>query len=203
MPLQINDRGCNNKIYVSKDTAAQLSGAVEIHGDNNTVLICDGCRSTGNLSAILRNDSTLEIGSQCQMAHNFFYLTEKTEIHIGSQTAFNGICWIQLHEPSKVQIGSGCLFGGDTNIITSDMHTIFDVETGKRINPSADVVVEDNVWVGARAFIMKGCRIGGGSIVGLGSVVTRDVPGYSAVAGNPARVIRTGVTWRRDLIPVV
>jgi len=52
------------------------------------------------------------------------------------------------------------------------------------------VIVEDDVWIGTRAVILSGVRIGQGSIVGAGSVVTRDVPAYGIVAGNPAHVIR-------------
>lgn len=52
-------------------------------------------------------------------------------------------------------------------------------------------VIEDDVWIGHNAIILPGCRrIGRGSIVGAGAIVTRDVPPYSIVAGNPARVLR-------------
>ena len=52
-------------------------------------------------------------------------------------------------------------------------------------------VIEDDVWIGHHAVILPGCRrIGRGSIVGAGAIVTRDVPRYAIVAGNPARVLR-------------
>ena len=53
------------------------------------------------------------------------------------------------------------------------------------------VIIEDNVWIGRDARILKGVTIGEGSIVALGAVVTHDVPKYSVVAGNPARVVKT------------
>lgn len=52
------------------------------------------------------------------------------------------------------------------------------------------IVIEDKVWIGARAIIHKGVRIGYGSVVGSGSVVTHDVPPFSIVAGNPARIVK-------------
>lgn len=53
------------------------------------------------------------------------------------------------------------------------------------------IVIEDKVWIGARAMILKGVRIGYGSIVAAGAVVTKDVPPYSIVTGNPAVVVKT------------
>ena len=52
------------------------------------------------------------------------------------------------------------------------------------------IIIEDDVWIGARAIILKGIHVGRGVIIGAGAVVTKDVPPFSIVAGNPARVIR-------------
>lgn len=53
------------------------------------------------------------------------------------------------------------------------------------------VVIEDDVWIGARAIIMKGVRIGRGSVIGSGAIVTHDVPPNSVAVGNPAKVVKT------------
>jgi len=55
---------------------------------------------------------------------------------------------------------------------------------------SAPIIISDNVWIGERATILKGVSIGQGAIVAMGSVVTKDVPDYSIVAGNPARIVK-------------
>jgi acetyltransferase-like isoleucine patch superfamily enzyme len=54
----------------------------------------------------------------------------------------------------------------------------------------APVFIHDDVWVGAMSIVLKGITIGEGSIVGAGSVVTKDVPPWTIVAGNPAKIIR-------------
>lgn len=60
----------------------------------------------------------------------------------------------------------------------------------------ADTIIERNCFLGARCLILPGVRIGEGSIVGAGSVVTQDVPPRSIVVGNPAEILRSGVNTR-------
>lgn len=56
--------------------------------------------------------------------------------------------------------------------------------------PGPDTIIGHDVWIGTRATILPGARIGSGTIIGAGAVVAGDIPAYSLVAGNPARVIR-------------
>ena len=60
----------------------------------------------------------------------------------------------------------------------------------KRPEDDLGVVIEDDVWVGTRAIILHGTTIGRGAIVAAGSVVTKSVPPYAIVGGNPARILR-------------
>jgi len=53
-----------------------------------------------------------------------------------------------------------------------------------------DIIIENDVWIGATATIMSGVKISNGAVVGAGSVVTKDVPPYAIVAGNPAKVVK-------------
>ena len=64
----------------------------------------------------------------------------------------------------------------------------------KRKIDDEDIVVEDDVWIGARAIILKGVHIEKGSIIGAGSVVTKDIPSYSIACGVPAKVIKKRFT---------
>ena len=78
-----------------------------------------------------------------------------------------------------------CVMGGDHNFHEAGK-LMWNVTTGGINLP---VVVEDDVWIGARVTLLKGVRIGRGSVLGAGSVVTRSVPAYSVAAGNPCRVL--------------
>jgi acetyltransferase-like isoleucine patch superfamily enzyme len=66
---------------------------------------------------------------------------------------------------------------------------------------TADIIVEDEVWIGANAVITAGVRIGKHAVIAAGSVVTKDVPAYAVVGGNPARVIKqynaASAVWER------
>lgn len=85
----------------------------------------------------------------------------------------------------SVKIGKDCKIGRDVIIMDSDQHEL----PGQAL-VVADVVIEDRVWIGARAMVLKGVTIGHDSIIGAGAVVTRDVPPRSVAVGQPARVIR-------------
>ncbi len=90
-----------------------------------------------------------------------------------------------------VIIGSSVMMGPQCLFFTSNH------EFGRTDIPMAEqglkeakpIVIDDDVWLGARVIVLPGVHIGKGAIVGAGSVVTKDVPSYAIVAGNPARLI--------------
>jgi maltose O-acetyltransferase len=106
-------------------------------------------------------------------------------IEIGDRTYINYGVSISAHE--SVSIGRDCLIGNYTLILDNDYH---DMADHLKLGESAPIVIEDNVWLGARVTVLKGVRIGAGSVVGAGAVVTRDVPPRTFVAGIPAKVVR-------------
>ena len=84
---------------------------------------------------------------------------------------------------------------------TDDTHAVFDATTGAILNKSTGISVGNNVWIGMNATILKNSVVPDHTIVGAHSVVAgkfRDQ--YNVVAGNPARVAKTGVNWSRQSI---
>ncbi len=118
---------------------------------------------------------------------------------LGDRCAVNGVACNHKGNGSSIIIGDECLFSADVMIRTHDEHGIVDMQSGAWLNPPKSVLLEPHVWVGMGATIRQGVRVGFGSIVGEQAVVTRDVPRYSAVAGVPARVIRSGIGWTTDV----
>jgi acetyltransferase-like isoleucine patch superfamily enzyme len=117
-------------------------------------------------------------------------------IKVSRHLSVNGSVDIAAHETSTISIGSDCLFANGCSITSSDVHHVLDATTGERLNPARDVSIGDHVWLGDHVKVMKGAAIGRNSVVGLGSVVTGQFGPGSAIAGVPARVIRSGITWR-------
>ena len=87
-----------------------------------------------------------------------------------------------------ITIGNDVFIGPKVNLITINHDVNPDNRNATYGRP---VVIEDKVWIGINSTILPGVRIGYGAIVGAGSVVTKDVPAMTVVAGNPARIIKT------------
>lgn len=91
-----------------------------------------------------------------------------------------------------IEIGGGCTIGRDVIIRSYDGHEI----VGNKNKVAMPIHIGNHVWIGQRAIILKGVTIGDGAIIAAGSIVTKDVPAHSVVAGNPAKVIKENITWR-------
>jgi acetyltransferase-like isoleucine patch superfamily enzyme len=110
-------------------------------------------------------------------------------LKIGANFAMTGGA---LCAAESITIGNHVNIGANSTIIDTDFHPI-DPED-RRLHPqsaqTAPIVIEDNVFIGMNCIILKGVTIGQSSVVGAGSIVTKDVPARVIVAGNPARAIR-------------
>ncbi len=110
-------------------------------------------------------------------------------ISIGRRVSINDNVFINGAGGFEIMDDSGIAYG--TAVISED-HEIGDPRIPIREQPKipAKVTIESNVWIAANCTILKGVTIGEGSVVAAGSVVTKSVPPYSIVGGNPARVMR-------------
>lgn len=111
----------------------------------------------------------------------------KGEITIGDNSGIGINC--QLY--GKIRIGNNVLMGPDIIIYTRDhAHNRIDIPIILQgSEPQKEVIIGDDVWIGARSIILPGVKIGKGSIIAAGAVVTKNIDSYSVVGGVPAKLI--------------
>ena len=165
-----------NRIYVRKGEGSTIT-----IGDNLIFTSAGGHNPiSGDIRGYIRTDknSILEIGNNCGMSSTLMHVKEKVKIG------------------NNVKIGACCL------ILDSDFHSLdYRIRNGSicdenganidsQMAKTKPVVIEDDVLIGARTIILKGVTIGARSVIGAGSVVTRNIPSDCIAAGNPCRVLK-------------
>lgn len=140
-----------------------------------SIIIGSGCtflsRPTANLIGINRPCMISTMNSPFQAA-----------ITIGDNCGFSGTV---IGAFKNITLGNNVRCGANTLITDSDWH-LDDPRSGS----PADVVIEDNVWLGVNCVVLKGVRIGKNSVIGANSVVTKDIPANVIAGGNPCKVIK-------------
>ena len=132
-------------------------------------------------------DAVNPIGSNLQGA---IYVESGASLTIGNDVGMSSTrMWI--HE--SVTIGDNVKIGACVLITDTDAHPLDYLarRTSNDRTKSAPIIIEDDVWVGAHSIILKGVTIGARSIIGAGSVVTKNIPADCVAAGNPCKVIKT------------
>lgn len=144
---------------------ARLRGKVKV-SNHGRILLGEKLRLDGTTVPIelVANRGTLSIG-------------DRTYINYGTN----------ISSTSAVTIGKNCLIGQYCIIMDDDYH---DAEDREKPGPRAPVVIEDDVWLGARVIVMQGSHIGRGAVIGANSVVRGSIPPYTVAAGSPAKVVR-------------
>lgn len=116
--------------------------------------------------------------------------TVEAAIRVGDHCGFTGATLVAA---KSIQIGNRVLLGSNVTITDTDFHPLDAQE--RTTNPlggkSEPVTIEDDVFVGMNAVILKGVTIGRCSVIGANSVITGDIPAYVVAAGNPGRVVRS------------
>lgn len=107
---------------------------------------------------------------------------------LGNNSVINGNC--RIDPRGGVQIGSNVSVSDEVIILTAD----HDIQSKDFDGRKKEVVIEDYVWIGTRAMVLPGVRIGKGAVIAAGSVITKDVEPFCVVGGVPGKVLK----WRTD-----
>lgn len=173
----IHIQGKNNQLLIFGEVH---NSDIKVWGNNNQIIISP--KVTLNKSIIVLR------GSNCK-------------IEIGERTTFGGIYMVCMGEYNFIKIGKECMFAEKIDLWATDSHPIYD-DKNELINPSKPVIIGDKVWIGAKSAILKGVNIGDGAVIGMSSIVTKDVVPFSLNVGNPLRCLKVNINWKREFIQV-
>lgn len=119
------------------------------------------------------------------------YIEPPLHANWGRNTHWGGHCYanfgLTLVDDADIHIGSGCMFGPHVTIATAG-HPIWPERRWSQY--SIPVTIGNNVWLGAQVVVLPGVHIGDNSVIGAGSIVTKDIPANVIAVGNPCRVLR-------------
>jgi acetyltransferase-like isoleucine patch superfamily enzyme len=174
------------KIYFKK-IGAKIDKSVIFYGKPILDISSGGHICIGGNSVLVSRakNTALGVNHPCILR----LLSPGARIEISSDVGMSGttICAMKA-----VYVGKECLFGANVIISDTDFHPLN--PEGRRYSKngidSKEVVIEDNVFIGTGAIILKGVQIGKNSVIGAGAVVTKNIPSNCIAAGNPATVIR-------------
>ena len=169
----ISTEGSSNHICIS---GSITNSKISIWGNNNQIILHPNVK--------LNNSTIVLRGNNCK-------------IEIGNGSTFGSIYMVCMGKKNSIKIGKNCMFSENIDLWATDSHPIYNIYN-KLINPSKPIVIGDFVWVGAKSSILKGVSIGNGSIVGMSSIVTKNVDAATLNVGNPLRVIKTNIRWDRE-----
>jgi acetyltransferase-like isoleucine patch superfamily enzyme len=182
-----------------------------IQAKNRTYIAKEDSSNIDGLQLFFRlpeNRTYITIGNDCLIAGAIYFENEKGNIKIGDRVFIGENT--KLYCINGISIGSDVGIAWGCTIIDNNSHSLISqerqndganwkkgLEEGHEskykdwsLVKSAPIIIKDKAWIGFNTIIMKGITIGEGAVVAAGSVVTKDVPDYAVVGGNPAKVIK-------------
>jgi acetyltransferase-like isoleucine patch superfamily enzyme len=201
LPIEIKGDVAANDLRIDPVYMEKSRGVIILQGRGNVISIATS-RPSPHVRIHVTGGCTVELEANSFIADLEVSLLDQSVLRYGSNSFAIGKARLFSHEKALISIGKDCLIGGGLHCLTSDMHSIIDLKTDKRINPPGDIIVEDRVWLGTEVRLLKSTLIGTGSIVGVGSTVTGEFPPNCVILGYPARAVKTGVTWAHERRPI-
>lgn len=198
--------------FCSKICSSLYIGWNKIYFFLNNIKYGKNFRVFNHLYLKIHVGALVQIGNNCTIMSgaglNPLSRNIKTCIYVGKKATLKlgndvGISSSTLWVKESVSIGNSVAIGADCIIMDIDAHNLdWKIRCSEETNEygesvdmvtaaSAPIVIEDNVLVGARCIILKGVTIGARSIIGSGSIVTKDIPSDCIAAGNPCKVIKS------------
>ena len=193
-----------------------FKGGVIINGLQRGSLIIDnphiGCINLGyqkysyapKYPSYLHVEGTIRIkGTGFHNFHQGFIITVYPNAYLEIGNNFSAAANLKLTVTNKVLIGDNNMWSYQEIVMDSDIHQIFNMD-GVQINQPGAITFGNNVWLGARCTVLKNISIADETIIGSSSVIYKSLDiSNSVYAGSPAKLIKSGIKWKRDfLVPI-
>lgn len=147
----------------------------------------------------LCNNAIIRIG-KCSDGKFSIQAGEDCIITIGDKVTCTSSVYIFTAEGTIISIGNDVMFASGVYIKSHDHHPIFNIKSGKRINKSKNIIIEDHVWLADQVYVGKSSIIKSGSMIGFRSFVSGYIPNNCLAVGTPAKVIKKDIAWERPLL---
>lgn len=171
----------------------------ECKGGGNDVIISHNAKlSRSSISVTGYNNKVILEGCSCGL--NLIVRGNDCTVYIGRDTIMENCYMVCMGYGNSITIGNDGMFAGDVEIWNTDSHLITDLNDNFLNSESTPISIGNHVWLGKHTRILKGVTISDNSIVGMSSVVTKDIPSNSIAAGNPAKIIKNNILWRKKFI---
>jgi acetyltransferase-like isoleucine patch superfamily enzyme len=175
----IEQKRKNRHCILSQDAKLHATCRINNRQPRNAIYIGRGTHVLCRFETY-KHGGRIRIGDYCFVGENT-YIWSASEISIGNRVLISHN--VNIHDTDSHSLSADKRHQHFVDIFQNGTPDVLqDVET-------KPIVIEDDVWIGFGALIFKGVRVGKGAIVGAQSVVTKDIPHYTIVAGNPARHI--------------
>ncbi|MFL1695551.1 acyltransferase [Weissella kandleri] len=181
--------------------AEMENSSILFRGTGNILFLAPGVHLNDVVIKFLGNNSVVYISKskyQCTFQVNMFH---DSVFYMGENNSINGKKAVfQLSEYKNIFIGDDNMLSYGLTLRVADPHLIYSASTKERVNPSKSIYIGDHVWIGQNVNILKGVRIGSGSIIAGEALLTKTVPSNTTFGGNPAKKLKEGIFWMRPSV---
>ena len=187
----------NNRIIYSGPPGAAVR--IDFRGSGNTLVVARRNRLAALKVDFDCDNGRLRIGTSKGVPpfRASIKVGQDSTVEIGNNVSSTSRVRMTAAEGTTIKIGNDVMFASLNQVRADDAHPIFDVDSGLRVNVSSSITIGDHVWLGRAATVLAGARIGAGSVIGYGAIVTKAIPNNCIAVGIPARVIKRNIAWER------
>ena len=190
-----------NLVYLNDSDGSEfVSSSVEFAGTGNVLFVEDGVKLRNSRLRFLGNNSVIHIRKSSRYTRVVSTVFEESVLYLGPEASFTSEAHLLPTERKHIIIGRDAMVASRVAFRTADPHLVYSVDSRQRVNPSASIWVGDHVWLGEDVLLLKGARVGSGSILAARSLVTKRVPSNTTAAGVPARTVGNGIFWTRPSV---